>query len=90
MRTQLAQRDTIVCRCENVTCSAVEDAVGRGATTLGAVKRRTRAGMGRCQGRYCEAIVAAMLPESSLVARDERFAFAPRVPIKPVRIRDLV
>jgi NADPH-dependent 2,4-dienoyl-CoA reductase/sulfur reductase-like enzyme len=90
MRTQLAQRDTIVCRCENVTCGAVEDAIGRGAVTPGAVKRRTRAGMGRCQGRYCESIVAALLPQSSPTARDERFAFAPRAPIKPVRIRDLV
>jgi NADPH-dependent 2,4-dienoyl-CoA reductase/sulfur reductase-like enzyme len=90
MRTQLAQWDTIVCRCENVTRGAVEDAIARGATTPGAVKRRTRAGMGRCQGRYCEEIVAAMLPQTAAVARDERFAFAPRAPIVPIRIRDLV
>jgi NADPH-dependent 2,4-dienoyl-CoA reductase/sulfur reductase-like enzyme len=90
MRTQLAQPDTIVCRCENVTLSAVDDAIDNGATTPGAIKRRTRAGMGRCQGRYCESIVAAMLPQSAGVARDESFAFAPRAPIKPVRIKDLV
>ena len=56
---------------------------------LGAVKRRTRAGMGRCQGRYCESIVAAMVPESQGVARDELFWFSPRAPIKPIRIKDL-
>jgi NAD(P)H-nitrite reductase large subunit len=88
--TRLAQPDTIVCRCENVTRGTVDDAIARGATTLGAVKRRTRAGMGRCQGRYCESTVAAMLPAANEVARDERVAFAPHAPIKPVRIKDLV
>jgi NADPH-dependent 2,4-dienoyl-CoA reductase/sulfur reductase-like enzyme len=87
---QLAQADTVVCRCEHVTRDAVDDAIARGASTLGAVKRRTRAGMGRCQGRYCESIVTAMRPASANVTRDERFAFAPRAPIKPVRIKDLV
>jgi NADPH-dependent 2,4-dienoyl-CoA reductase/sulfur reductase-like enzyme len=88
VRNQFASASTIVCRCENVTCGAVESAIASGATTLGAVKRRTRAGMGRCQARYCESIVAAMLPAGA--ARDERFAFAPRVPVKPVRIKDIV
>ncbi|HET7097850.1 MAG TPA: 2Fe-2S iron-sulfur cluster-binding protein [Casimicrobiaceae bacterium] len=90
VRTQLARHDTIVCRCENVTYAEVEDAIGSSATTLGAIKRRTRAGMGRCQGRYCESIVASLLPQSAGAARDERFAFAPRAPIKPIRIKDLV
>jgi NADPH-dependent 2,4-dienoyl-CoA reductase/sulfur reductase-like enzyme len=89
MRTQLAAPETIVCRCENATFAAVSDAIACGATTPGAIKRRTRAGMGRCQGRYCESIVASMLPRSAGVARDDRFAFAPRAPIKPVRIKDL-
>ena len=90
MRDQLAELDTIVCRCEHVARAAIEDAVGQGATSLGEIKRRTRAGMGRCQGRYCESIVAAIVPESQVVARDEPFSFSPRAPIKPIRIKDLV
>ena len=43
----------IVCRCETVTEAEIVDAIRRGATTLDAVKRRTRAGMGRCQGGFC-------------------------------------
>lgn len=81
---RLARQGTIVCRCENVARGAVDDAIAHGATTPGAVKRRTRAGMGRCQGRYCESIVAGMLPQG-----DERSALAPRPPAKPVRIEDL-
>jgi D-hydroxyproline dehydrogenase subunit alpha len=44
---------TTVCRCEEVAWSAVADAVADGAHDLRAVKGRTRAGMGLCQGRVC-------------------------------------
>ncbi len=45
----------IICRCENITEGEIVDIVKRkaGATTLDAVKRRARAGMGRCQGGFC-------------------------------------
>jgi NADPH-dependent 2,4-dienoyl-CoA reductase/sulfur reductase-like enzyme len=83
----LASRGTIVCRCEGVSRDAIEDAIERGATSIGAVKRRTRAGMGRCQGRYCEAATAAMLPSDRPI--DELSFLSPRAPIAPARVRDL-
>ena len=45
----------IVCRCEQITEGEILDAIHRplGATTLDGVKRRTRAGMGRCQAGFC-------------------------------------
>lgn len=45
----------VVCRCELVTEGEIMDAIHRplGATTLDGVKRRTRAGMGRCQAGFC-------------------------------------
>lgn len=45
----------VVCRCEMVTEGEIVDAIRRplGATTLDGVKRRTRAGMGRCQAGFC-------------------------------------
>ena len=45
----------IVCRCENVTEGEIVDSIRRtlGATDLDGVKRRTRAGMGRCQMGFC-------------------------------------
>lgn len=45
----------VVCRCEMVTEGEIMDAIHRplGATTLDGVKRRTRAGMGRCQAGFC-------------------------------------
>lgn len=43
----------IVCRCESVSEYEIKEAIKRGAFTLDAIKRRTRAGMGRCQGGFC-------------------------------------
>lgn len=45
----------IVCRCETVTEGEIVDAIRRplGARSLDGVKRRTRAGMGRCQAGFC-------------------------------------
>ena len=45
----------VVCRCELVTEGEIMDAIHRplGATTLDGGKRRTRAGMGRCQAGFC-------------------------------------
>ena len=87
---QLASADTIVCRCEGVARKTIDDALQAGASSLGAVKRRTRAGMGRCQGRYCEGIVAAMMPQDAGAPRDELFPLAPRAPVTPIRVDDLV
>ena len=46
---------TMICRCEMVTEGEIVDAVTRplGAKSLDGVKRRTRAGMGRCQSGFC-------------------------------------
>ena len=45
----------MICRCEMITEGEIMDAVNRplGAKSLDGVKRRTRAGMGRCQGGFC-------------------------------------
>lgn len=45
----------IVCRCEMITEGEILDAIHRplGAKTLDGIKRRTRAGMGRCQAGFC-------------------------------------
>lgn len=45
----------IICRCEMITEGEIMDAIHRplGARSLDGVKRRTRAGMGRCQSGFC-------------------------------------
>lgn len=53
----------VVCRCELVTEGEILSAIHRplGATTLDGVKRRTRAGMGRCQAGFCSPKVVEIL-----------------------------
>jgi glycerol-3-phosphate dehydrogenase len=52
----------IVCHCELVTRREIEAALEGAvpAGDAGGLKRRTRAGMGRCQGFYCQARIAAL------------------------------
>ena len=90
LQAERADPDTIVCRCEEVTLGAVEAALGDGVPAIGEVKRRTRLGMGRCQGRYCAPVLASLLAERQGRPVDELAFFAPRVPAKPVAISDLV
>lgn len=53
----------IICRCETVTEGEIIDAIKRpvGAKSLDGVKRRVRAGMGRCQGGFCSPRVLEIL-----------------------------
>ena len=57
----------IVCRCETVTEAEIRSAVRRpvGARSIDGIKRRTRAGMGRCQGGFCCPRVAQILSEET-------------------------
>ena len=53
----------IVCRCEVVTEGEIVEAIHRpvGAKDFDGVKRRTRAGMGRCQSGFCKSRVMEIL-----------------------------
>ncbi len=66
-RQKLVEEDPrwghVICRCEYVTEAEIVNAIHGiiPATTVDAVKRRTRAGMGRCQGGFCGPRVSAIL-----------------------------
>ena len=53
----------IVCRCEGITEGEIVEAIhtAPGATDVDGVKRRTRSGMGRCQGGFCSPTVVEIL-----------------------------
>ena len=53
----------IICRCEGITEGEIIDAIKApcGARDVDGVKRRTRAGMGRCQGGFCGSKVVEIL-----------------------------
>lgn len=75
--------DTLVCRCENVSAGDIAAARADGIVDLGSLKRRTRLGMGRCQGRYCGGVALRIL-RGELSGATEADLFAPQAPVRPV------
>ncbi|WP_280772040.1 NAD(P)/FAD-dependent oxidoreductase [Salipaludibacillus daqingensis] len=67
MKAELIGKDhrygRVICRCENITEAEIVDMIHRhaGATTVDGVKRRIRAGAGRCQGGFCAPRVMEIL-----------------------------
>lgn len=85
--------DMLVCRCEEVTVSDIRKAIADGARDVTGVKRRTRAGMGLCQGRTCEKMVQAIL-KAELGQAEENTPEnigrnTPRPPVRPVTFGSL-
>ena len=63
----------MICRCETVTEAEIIQAIhkGPGARSVDAVKRRLRAGMGRCQGGFCGPRVIEILARELGVTEEE-------------------
>jgi glycine/D-amino acid oxidase-like deaminating enzyme len=78
--------DLVVCRCEAVTLGILREACSRsGARDVGTLKRLTRAGMGRCQGRYCGPVLRDLVGAAPI----EAALPAPQMPVRPVPLAAL-
>jgi NADPH-dependent 2,4-dienoyl-CoA reductase/sulfur reductase-like enzyme len=81
--------ETIVCRCEEVTADQVIAVASQWKGSLRAIKQCTRAGMGQCQGRICEATITRMAARISGETLEEIGRDTPRPQIKPVSVQAL-
>lgn len=87
----LAREATTICRCECLSLgdlrrTVADHAVGDVAT----LKRLTRAGMGRCQGRYCAARLHELVVEGAAMGvAAVPGGLAPQMPLRPVPIAAL-
>lgn len=88
-RIEQVSSDTLICRCEEVSFGDARAALADGLDETGPLKRATRIGMGPCQGRYCRPLLEALIGHGAGRAPGEFSGFAPRLPVKPVAIRDL-
>jgi len=63
----------IICRCEQITEGEIVRAIKTNppATNIDAIKRRTRSGMGRCQGGFCQPFVAEILARELNIPLEE-------------------
>ncbi len=63
----------IICRCETITEGEILDAIRRNpkAPDMDGVKRRTRAGMGRCQGGFCSPYVMKLIAKEQGIPMEQ-------------------
>ena len=81
--------DMIVCRGEEVTVGEIKNAIKEGARDIVGVKRRTRAGMGLCQGRTCEKLVSQIIASELGISPKEAGTSSARPPVRPVTFGEL-
>lgn len=85
----LLTNETIICRCEELTYGTIVRLVENGADRLEQIKLLSRAGMGRCQGRFCYptllGIFSEMLSSDKACSQD----FTGRIPTKPLPLEVL-
>ncbi|WP_062118066.1 FAD-dependent oxidoreductase [Aureimonas sp. AU40] len=80
---------TLACRCEAVSFEMIERALrGSAHGDMASLKRLTRAGMGRCQGRYCGPVLAQLAARDSQ-ARAVAPKLAAQMPLRPVPLAAL-
>lgn len=79
---------TVICRCEDVTMNDVRMAASNGAADINDLKRRTRIGMGHCQGRFCGQIIHDLMVHVSGKPMAPE-CFTPRIPAKPITFKTL-
>jgi D-hydroxyproline dehydrogenase subunit alpha len=89
--TALATPDTIVCRCELVTRAAIDDTLAANPyiSTASAAKLQCRAGMGSCQGRYCESTLSSIITTIRGCTPEQAGYFNAQLPVKPVPVSAL-
>lgn len=72
----LGDPERLVCRCEQVNEKTIRDAMNRGlpCNSFDSIKRRTRAGMGFCQGSFCRSrVIEVMEDELGHKVKSDRF-----------------
>jgi thioredoxin reductase len=82
---ELADGDTVVCRCEELTAAELDRAIAS-STDLNAVKAISRVTMGMCQGRNCQRYVGAAIARRHGRPVAELPVATPRMPVRPVAI----
>ena len=78
-----------LCRCEEIEPAEVRAAIAEGARSVNDVKRRTRAGMGLCQGIYCVPAIAELLHTEARLPRERIVPMTARPPVRSIPLERL-
>ncbi len=80
----MEEDNVIICRCQEVTLGEIKQAIREGALTVNGVKRRTRAGMGLCQGKTCSRLISRIIAEETGKPLAEIMPGTFRPPVRPL------
>ncbi len=80
--------NTVFCRCEDIRYKDVIKYKNTPNVDAGMIKRMTRVGMGRCQGRYCGVGLNEVFKDKITNDNHKQFSFAPQNPIKTVPLKN--
>jgi len=81
--------ELIICRCNEVTKKDIVDAIKDGADSITGIKRRTKAGMGLCQGKTCSRLVARIIAEETGKKLQDIAQPTARPPVRPVKLETI-
>ncbi|WBA16462.1 FAD/NAD(P)-dependent oxidoreductase [Salinivibrio proteolyticus] len=77
----LPEKDTVICRCEQVKKADIDNAINQGVKDVITLKMRTRVTMGDCQGKTCAHYCYDRLNESTTSPQP---LIRPRFPLDPI------
>jgi thioredoxin reductase len=81
--------DTVICRCEQTKMADILSAIADGVRDINHLKRKTRVGMGYCQGRFCQETALDLLQTFSNESVERQYLNT-RVPVKPIPFETLL
>jgi len=87
---RLAAKDTLVCRCEELTCEEADKAVGFGGNDFRTLKVMSRLGMGPCQGRMCWPAMMRRIADRTGHSMEHIGPSRFRPPVRPTTVGDLL
>lgn len=82
----MSDKNTIICRCEDLTREDIRRVIKDGFVSVEEIKRLTRCGMGPCQGRTCHQLLVREISALTGIPVDQIEPAFVRPPAKPVRL----
>ncbi|MGO4890535.1 (2Fe-2S)-binding protein [Anaerobacillus sp. MEB173] len=80
----MSEKQTVICRCEEITLEEIKETVERYKCSSREVKLRTRAGMGPCGGRTCRARIDRIVEQLGGPSVSNEVSLSYRPPVRPV------
>ena len=90
MKDKKYKKETIVCRCQDISLDEVEEALEQGICDPEELKRFLHIGMGPCQGRTCGRLVSRLIMQKTGAPPEKAKGTKQRPPLVSVPIREFL